>query len=215
MNTPGRHIRRPGLVVVVTMILLFQGVKLHCQEWDFVKEKDGVMLYTRQEQNSSLLSFKGVVELHTTSEKVCTLIENVSNFDTWDDDIGGMVVFDHIKGKYLRYYLVYDLPWPVTDRDLCVEAFISCDSATGGMTLSAAPIPDFIPEKKEFIRIRKYWQTWTIQPVGNGMVSVILEGFADPAGSIPGWLYNMVILDTPFKMLSETQKSVEKQTGSH
>jgi hypothetical protein len=43
-----------------------------------------------------------------------------------------------------------------------------------------------------------------------GVIRITLEGFIDPAGSIPVWLYNMIVIDTPLKLMREIQKRVKK-----
>jgi len=48
----------------------------------------------------------------------------------------------------------------------------------------------------------------TVTPKDNGMIYLVLEGSVDPGGAIPTWLYNMVITETPLKVMREVQKRV-------
>jgi hypothetical protein len=43
----------------------------------------------------------------------------------------------------------------------------------------------------------------------NGVIRLILEGFVDPAGNVPTWLYNMVITETPLKIMRRVKKFVQ------
>jgi hypothetical protein len=190
------------------LIILFLPISLFLlaqnqpgQTWVFVKEKDGIKIYTGKEQNSSVKSYKGEADLHTRLDKIYALIGNPKNTDWWTGDISEIKILLYEYGKHVQYYLVYDSPWPVTDRDLVVDAIIKTDSVTGIRTVEARPLPNVIPERTDRIRIKKYWQKWTIVPKPNGIIHVTLEGFADPAGSIPAWLYNMVITETPWKVI--------------
>lgn len=186
---------------------------LCAQSWDFIKERDGIKVYTRKEKNSSLKSFMGVMDLKTEMEKVCSLVGNVTNTSWWDENVRGIKVLAYEKDKYIQYYLIYHVPWPLTDRDLCVESQISIDPVTGQRIIYSVPLPDIIPEKLDFIRIKNYWQRWTIQPRENGIIHLILEGYVDPGGSVPSWLYNMVITDTPLNILRGIQKRVTGNQG--
>ena len=179
------------------------------QKWEYVKERNGIKIYTRKENNSNLKSFKGVTDLHTEMNKVCSLLGNAKSFDWWDKDITEIKVLSYELGKYIQYYLVYDVPWPLSDRDLVVDARITIDPLTRTETIFAQPLPNVIPEKPDLIRIKKYWQKWTVQPVNPGIVRVTLEGFVDPGGNVPAWLYNMVITETPLKVIREVRKRVE------
>lgn len=180
------------------------------QTWTFVKEQEGIKLYTRKEAGNTLKSFRGVTEVNCTMDKVATLLGNVKNHDWWDENLKEIKILKYEKDKYFQYYLVYHVPWPFTDRDLCVEAFMTIDPLTGIRTIAASPLKDGVPEKPDLIRIKKYWQKWTIQQKDNGVIRLTLEGFVDPAGSIPSWLYNMVIVETPLKVMRRVKKFVEK-----
>ncbi len=182
---------------------------VYSQTWDFIKEKEGVKIYTRKENNSSLKSFKGVVDLHTQMDKVCNLIGNVKNVDWWDKNLREIKVLLYEKDKHIQYYLVYGAPWPVTDRDLCVDANITTDPVTGIRTIYSVPLPGVIPENPEYVRIKDYWQKWIIQDMKNGIIHITLEGYVDPAGSVPDWIYNMVITDTPLKIIRGIKERLE------
>jgi hypothetical protein len=43
----------------------------------------------------------------------------------------------------------------------------------------------------------------------NGVIRLTLEGFVDPAGNVPSWLYNMVIVETPLKVMRRVKKFVQ------
>lgn len=183
---------------------------LSAQSWTFVKSQEGINLYTRKEEGSLLKSFKGIMDVHSTMVKVCDLIGNVNNHDWWDENLREIKVLSYEKDKYFQYYLIYHVPWPFTDRDLCVESNVSIDPVTGRRTITATPLSNVIPEKPDLIRIKKYWQKWTIQPMENGIVRLTLEGFVDPAGNVPSWLYNMVITETPLKVMRRVKRYVQQ-----
>ena len=195
--------------IIASILLQTLALSLTGQTWDFAKEKDNIRLYTRREKNSSFKSFRGEAEIRADMEKVGALIGNPSNSDWWGDDVHEIKVLYFEKGKHIRYYFVYDVPWPFTDRDLVADVSISRDSVSGVMTVFSQPLPDVVPERTGIIRVNSFWQKWTVQPLNNGMIHLTLEGFVDPAGSVPAWLYNMVLVDIPLRLLREVQKRVQ------
>jgi hypothetical protein len=193
------------------LLFLFTGgwIDLHSQPWKFVKEKYGIKVYTGDRKNSTLKTFKGEAILHTTVSKVYSIIGSVRPTDHWDENIKELKVLLLEKDKSFSYYLIYSIPWPLHNRDLCVEAKISKDTVTGNITIISQSRPQLVPENSDLVRIRDYWQKWTIQPIDGQHLRLILEGYADPAGNIPGWLYNMVITDTPLKLIHDIALRVE------
>ena len=169
--------------LTLSIFFIFIAKDLCGQPWDFIKEKDGIKIFTRKELNSSLKSFKGETTFQADIEKICLLLGNGKNFDWWGNDIRGIKVLDYQENKFIRYYLIYNVPWPFSDRDLVVEAQITADPVTGERTVLAKPLLNVIPETPDFVRVRKYWQKWSVQPMENGYVHVLLEGFVDPGGN--------------------------------
>ena len=195
--------------LILLFFLLIITIDISAQTWNFVKEQEGIKLFTRKDENNSLKSFKGVMDVTATMDKVGELLGNVKNHSWWDENLREIKVLTYEKDKYFQYYLIYHVPWPFTDRDLCVEANVNTDPLTGRRTITATPLSNVIPEKPNLIRIKKYWQKWTIQPMENGVIHLTLEGFVDPAGNVPSWLYNMVIVETPLKVMRRVKKFVQ------
>ncbi len=187
------------------MILLCLSARAQ-NEWKLAKEKDGIKVYTRDEPGSSVKSFRGETTFRADPEVVLELLVDVENFDEWDEDISELKVLERKEGISFTYYLVYDVPWPMTDRDLCVVAEIQKNEETGEVYIIAKPMSHLVPETGERVRISEYWQKWTIQPHQGGMISLMIEGFADPGGSVPAWLSNMVITDSPLEMIGAVKE---------
>jgi hypothetical protein len=200
--------------LIFILSLIFSQGNLIAQEWEFVKEKDGIKIYTRHEPGTNFKSFKGEMDVKADVSTVCSLIEDVESFTKCDEDVDEIRVLEQEKGKMLRYYVVYNVPWPFKDRDLCVEATITDDQSTGAKLILAKAAPDAVPLVEDIVRIANYWQNWIIQPLKNGMVHVTIEGFVDPAGDVPAWIANLAITDTPFNMLGAIEEMLKSPNGS-
>jgi len=200
-----------SFIVFHVSILLFMLIcdNLRAQSWDYVKEKNGIRIYTRTPENSSFKCFKGETIFHTSMQKLGLYIGNVRNFNWWDKNIRELKVIDPGSEKHVRYYFVYHVAWPLWDRDICVDVFISIDTISGEKVVYAKPLPDVIPERQKMVRIKNYWQKWTLRPISDNSVHAVLEGFVDPGGSVPAWLYNMVIVETPLSVMGGIKQRVE------
>jgi hypothetical protein len=203
---------RNNLNRFISLLFLIQvlSFSLAAQSWEFKKEKDGIKLFTCTEAGKSLRSYKGITDIQAPAEKIFTLLEDVYHTDWWDKSITHIKVLRYEKNKMAQYYLVYDLPWPVTDRDLCVDVKVTIDPVTGVSKITAVPLPGVIPEHQDMVRIKEYRQTWTVKPVGKDLAHVELEGYVDPAGSIPDWLSNMLIVDSPLDVINGVKQRLEK-----
>jgi hypothetical protein len=210
-NNPGLMRHYQFVIILIFSFTLILSFSMSAQTWDFIKEKDGIKIYTRKDAGKSLESYKGETYIKAPAEKVFALIEDVNNTDWWDKNLTEIKVLFYEKNKKAQYYLVYDLPWPVTDRDLCVDVTVTSDMVTGDRKIIAIPLPGVIPERNDMVRIKDYRQTWTVIPKGKETSHVILEGYVDPAGNIPDWISNMLIVDSPIKIISGVRKNMEKK----
>ena len=193
------------------LILAFLGYSswISAQDWKLEKDVDGIKIYTRDEPGSNNKAFKGITEVQASVDEVCAILEDVEQCDEWDEDVKEIKVFEHEQGKMFRYYISYEVPWPFQDRDLCLESVFTTDPATGNRQLKTKSIPDALPVEEDMVRMINYWQCWTLIAKPNGITEIVMEGFADPAGSIPSWVANMAVTGSPLKMLQNIRKELQ------
>jgi hypothetical protein len=197
------------------ILMFFFAMILSCsmeaQSWNFVKEKDSIKIYTSVEDGKSLKLFRAITNINAPAEKIFAVMEDINNTEWWDKKITQIKVLHYEKAKSAQYYLVYDSPAPVTDRDLCIDVTIKTDQLTGERKINAVALNGVIPERNGIVRIKNYRQTWTIIPAGKEMTHVILEGFVDPAGAIPNWISNLLITESPLKAISGLKQRIEEK----
>lgn len=192
------------ILCFIGFIHLFLAGALGAQPWTLVKEKDGIKVYTRTESNSSWKSYKGEVTFKAPIDKVNVLLGTQGIYDWWPNEITNVKVLGSETDQSIQYYMVFSLPWPFKNRDIVSETTITTDK--GVSTYAAIPLPHKVTEKRDFIRIKDYRQTWTVRPEGKETVHVTLEGSVNPGGDVPAWLFNMVISETPLKTINALRK---------
>ena len=201
--------RKPlALISLAFCFLAYMNLPVNAQDWKFIKEKDGIKVYTQTDENSPVKAYKGETYIHTDMETLSRVVEDVEGFKEWDEDIEEIELLEFIDDSLIRYYVVYKVQWPFENRDLYVEATIQQDQATGTRTISATTKGGVVAEKRGYVRIKNYWQRWTLEPTGEGRIHLIQEGSVDPGGAVPAWLANMVITDTPLKIMKKVKEAV-------
>jgi len=199
------------LFLVVLLLLVFPGL-LAGQTWNFIKTRDGVQLYTCQEAGKGLKLFKGVGEINEPADKVFALLEDVNHTEWWTKDVTQIKVLLYEKGKHAQYYLVYKLPWPFKNRDLCVNVTASVNRSTGDRKLTAVPLSGVCVENKEVVRIKDYWEEWKVRPIDKNRSHIEIEFYINPGSNLPHWLLNMILGEAPIntikalRMYMETEK---------
>jgi hypothetical protein len=199
------HIRS---LLLIVFFVLQSSLILKSQSWNFIKEQNGIKIYTRSETGSAVKGLKGEVDINASTSDVLALITNIHKICKLQGDIRDVMIYHYEKNKLIKYYLVFDTPWPLFDRDLCVEGKIDYNLATGKCTIVSKPT-NLVPVDPDRVRITKYCQNWIIEPIGTGKVHLTLDAFVDPGGVIPAWLINMVMEDTPLNLLKAIRDELE------
>lgn len=197
----------------LNFLMLFVAVvcclHMNAQSWHFVKEKDGVRMFTRPQEQSTFKCFRGETVFHTSMEELGQYLGVANNFDQWDENIRELTVLNAIPGRHIECYFVYNTPWPLSKRDFYVGVDVSFDSATQTKTVYAYPLEIDLTEHNGKIRVKYFWLKWTLTMKDEQTIYGILEGFFDPGGMVPSWLYNMVIVEAPYKVMKGIKQKVE------
>jgi hypothetical protein len=177
--------------------------------WELDKEdKDrGINVYTRDVDGSALREFKGTMTIKSSLTAFVALLNDVSRGVEWMHKCAHFEIVDQPK-PYISYsYAINGAPWPVTDRDMYILSKVSQkDDLT--VTVSIESLPKFGAENDDYVRIQSMNGFWSFSPAQDGFVDVTYQILADPGGSLPSWVANMVVVDTPYYTLKAMQKII-------
>lgn len=180
-------------------------------DWKLRREEAGVKIYTRSVEGSPFEEFKGIVTISsTTLTKVLDVITDVKNYPNNFPNCSSAQVLEQ-KGKYSDiHYLTINAPWPVADRDAIYEAATSFSENGKRAQIKLTPLGDYKAELKNYIRVHNGSGFWDLEEVAPGTIQVVYQFHADPAGEIPAWIANTVIVYNPLKTLESLRNLVKR-----
>jgi hypothetical protein len=118
--------------------------------WTLEKEDGGIALYSRPVADSPFLAVKAVATIDAPAEKVAHLLGDGNGCSAWRAMCKSSEVLSAVSDSESLVYLVLDLPWPVSDRDLVVRsiAHVDAQSQTLHVKLESAsdkhPVQDYV-----------------------------------------------------------------------
>ncbi|KAI8343726.1 hypothetical protein BC941DRAFT_343159 [Chlamydoabsidia padenii] len=166
--------------------------------WEFSQEKDGVKLYSKSVEGSSIPLVRGDYLLKTTDytvEQVATVASLPGARAIWDEKYHS----SEIKETFTRYeYLFWvrlSTPWPISNRD-----FVGCilrDMSADLCYLSMASVEDnSVGAVSGCVRGNLICSGWKFEKVSEG-VQITYVTQVDLAGSIPSSFLRSVQLQVP------------------
>jgi hypothetical protein len=195
--------------LVLAGLLIFNPVV--SSDWALKKDKSGIEIYTRSVEGSSFKEFKGITVIKGVSlTQVVEVIMNVKDYESLFPDCMNPRVLEQLGRWHVIHYMQTKGPFPVKDRDSVFEQKAEIDSTGKHAHVSLRPLPDYIAENKDMVRIRKGSGFWDLEADNNGNVKVTYQFLSDPGGEIPSWLANSFVVSQPFKTLENLKKRVQK-----
>jgi hypothetical protein len=174
-------------------------------QWELQKEKNGMKVYTRMTQYK-LKEFKINTTLNTSLERLKAELMDVKNMYQWYDMIEQVDILKQISESEAIYKIHFDFPAITSDRYSVVHATITSDDKSIKVRTKFIEYPHS-PEKSK-VKISNIYSEWNVKKNGQKL-DVEHIGFLDPAGSIPQWLINQNVIDSPMKTLTNLKKRVE------
>lgn len=177
--------------------------------WQLSVDKDDIKVWKRREQGSDVMAFRAETTMATSLSGLMTLFYDIDNAPKWLDHTRRVTALqrDDENREYVLLMETY-MPWPLKDRDAVIVGWWWQEP--GGTILmrgKSAPRGRY-PENPDYLRYYDMRSDWSFTPLGNGRVKVVMEGHADPAGSLPTWAVNLLIQESPFKTLRNMRKTV-------
>jgi len=185
-------------------------------DWHLVKDKDGIRLYTRTVEGSSLKAIKAQTTFAAPLEACVAVLRDIHHLNELFPDCRRVEKVIQRDNEQI-HYLQLDAPWPVTDRDGAFRLEYAFDPARQTVTVTASMSPDSYPLQKDFVRLSAGGGTWRFTRLENGHTALEYHYHGEPGGSIPAWLANAVVEENPYRMLLNFHRLVimDRYQGKH
>eukprot|EP00008_Paramoeba_atlantica_P008432 CAMPEP_0201484346 /NCGR_PEP_ID=MMETSP0151_2-20130828/8536_1 /ASSEMBLY_ACC=CAM_ASM_000257 /TAXON_ID=200890 /ORGANISM="Paramoeba atlantica, Strain 621/1 / CCAP 1560/9" /LENGTH=362 /DNA_ID=CAMNT_0047867977 /DNA_START=123 /DNA_END=1211 /DNA_ORIENTATION=- len=172
--------------------------------WIFMSESDGVTVHKKENEGSSILTFKGSTVIPSTPEMIRLWLIQTDQRIYWDPTFvqGTYELEAEVHARVASY--LYSAPWPVSYRDFVVVA--SEAIRDNGLFIAGAHSvehEDF--PATEHVRGTIYSSGFVIKPLptteeGIPQCQVWYTGTIDPAGWIPVSVSNIVNSSQPMNL---------------
>jgi START domain-containing protein len=196
-------------LALLTSIFIFSSVSV-AEDWELRKDKESILVYTRNVDESKFQEFKGITKIKTSLNSLVTLLEDTSTCKNWVYKCLSEETIKTVSLNEKFIYLVSDAS-PLKNRDAIIHVTRTQDPKTKKVTYTRKGVPDFIPEKKGMVRVPLIDGLWTLEPVENNYIVVTYQLISDPGGNIPSFLANYFVIDAPFETLLKLRSEVENR----
>jgi hypothetical protein len=180
--------------------------------WNSLGDEDGITARRRKVPGSSLAEFQGTGVVDAPLARVLAALVDIAHRNEWSNRCMTSHIIKQVTEESQIFYDRTKGSWPVSDRDVILKADVTVDTAQHLVRI------DFVntthpegPVVDGAVRMPSLHGHWFMRPVqGGNATAVEYQVFADPGGSIPAWLSNLVSKQLPFKTIAGLRTQVKK-----
>jgi len=202
--------------IVILFTLISSNALATESAWQLTKQKEGIQVYERDNPNSPLKVFRGIITLPAT--KLSSLVAVLDDVTVMPKLLHNCQSASTIKkdgNLSSTLYIVSKMPWPVKNRDSIVHSVMTQDKKTKKVLIKMQSKPKAVLPKKGRVRVQTMSGYWEFMPViidgkNSGKVKVTYELSLDPGGNLPKWLVNTLAVDFPFNTLKNLRHLVQQ-----
>ncbi len=169
-----------------------------------------IKVFTREVAGSELKEFKGITHIKADVNAFVALLKDDQEATSWMHNVIEFDVKERVSDEESLVYTVNAAPWPVTNRDTYIRSIFSADE-NGVVTSSIKAEPDYAEVDEDYVRMPSVDGAWTFAPQADGMVEVTYQVHANPGGSLPDWLVNAIVVETPMETLTNLHEKVQEE----
>lgn len=176
-------------------------------EWKLRREDDGIRVFTADVPDSKHAAVRSTMEVKTPLRELVALVLDTSACSTWAALCKESSIPKRRSDTEFHVYTYNDLPWPVKDRDAVTRVLWTVNPETGVAHMVAELTEGVVEADAKALRLSTGVTSWTFTPKENG---TLVENFAhiDPGGSMPAWVTNMLLVDSPYDTLVAMRDTV-------
>jgi hypothetical protein len=193
------------LFIVLLLLPFFSSpVNSEVTTWKLEKEEKDINLkiFTRDVDGFNFKEFKGEMLVKTQMTTIAMLLLDTNASPEWIYRSEKLEVIEEIDELTVVMYLINSAPWPIDYRDGVVMSSIIQDPESLVLKAELNIIKDRLPEYDDYVRIPYMAGFWLFEPKDDGQILVTYQIHADPGGSLPDWMANSVVVETPYYTMS-------------
>lgn len=177
--------------------------------WEKTSSRDGITVYRKSVPGSALKGFRGTVVIDAPMEKLVWVLADNTRRKDWTDRLETSTILERRSAYDCVMYQRYSAPAIISDRDFVFRA-AAYTRPSGEAVLDVASVVHPKAPKSPGVRGELQQNRFGLRSLGPSKTHVDAVIFADPKGSIPAWVVNLVQKSWPMNTLQALREHVSK-----
>jgi hypothetical protein len=181
-------------------------------DWEQISSDDGIVVWQRKVEGTSLVEFRGRGKVHVDFRKILAVLHDTRRKTEWLDSC---VEFRRLElqgpGSSVVYHRTGSSFPLVSDRDVVLQSSVDVWRDKKQIRVEAVSTEHpAAPPVDGVVRMPNLKASWLLIAHGPSETEVTYQVQADPGGSLPAWVVNLVAKKIPFKTIGNLRRQVQK-----
>lgn len=180
--------------------------------WEQISKEEGITVWQRKVEGTSLVEFRGRGVVNGSFKKILAVLHDPTRKTEWMDSCVANRRVRALGPGHAIFYNRTGSSFPlVADRDVVLESMVAIwrDKKQVKVDVYATEDPD-VPPVSGVVRMPSLRASWVLIAQSPTQTEVTYQVQADPGGSLPAWVVNLVAKKIPFKTIANLRKQVKK-----
>lgn len=206
------------MVRVIACAVLFAvcfPLEAAAQQWKSIGDIDGVAVWKKEVEGSSLMAFRGVLTADVTIGQLMAVFVTPQRRKDW--------VAKHVDSHNLEsgpgfqeYWIQFNAPFPVSDRDYVLRSDGHADPEKKVYTCKIKSVERAdAPVNDCCVRAQLNGTYYRFEALPGGKTRLTVEVHTDPRGMLPAWVVNMIQKKWPSDTLNGLVREAKKEKRPH
>lgn len=183
-------------------------------------DKDSIKVYVLKKKNSDFAVFKAITYIHASMDSVLAVMLDNKAYTDWIHNCKQSIEIKKLNFFERYHYQVINIPFPFVDRDIVMHSKLHQHLSSQSFSIISTAVSDYCNEmqsiackkarQSKLIRISKSKGSHILEPDDNS-VKITWVQHTDPAGNLPGWLVNFLLVEIPYRTLKNLARKVNEE----
>ncbi len=169
-------------------------------------DKDSIQVYTCKSENLKYNIIKSKFSLHATQQQLKHMLFDVAHLGAWQDQTISASLLKKVSDNEIIYYTEVKAP-VVSNRDFVIKLTYQQVGAHE-MKVTLISIPDYIPKKKNVVRVPMSKAVWIVKEEKPGRLFIQYSLEIDLGGNLPIWVINSLSHKAPYDTFKRMKEEI-------
>ena len=176
-------------------------------------KKDSISVYSCKAKTSKFNIVKATFPVYAHLSELASMVFDIDHMHEWQYETLRAELLKQISEKEIIYYTEVKAPVLTDNRDFVIRLKVEQDPHTKALTITAESLPDYIPRKRNIVRVPYSKAIWKVTLSGKNHLNVEYTIDIDLGGAVPPWMVNLVSHQAPYETFSALRSKIHSYRG--